>query len=222
MADLHPEISGATIVLLGSFNPSIFQPQWFVRQNLLPEKEAEAAETKVIVPQITHFETERFVVQVVQERFVASSKPNTNSGPLRDLVQGTFFVLEHTPLRALGLNFAKHFPMGSEENWHRIGDKLAPKEGWNEVLDGRPGLRSLTILTNKTEPKGALFTVKVEPSLQVKYGVYFETNEHYPAPETEPLKGLMDILAVRWEEAEAYASRVANHILTWSETDRQR
>jgi hypothetical protein len=220
MADRHPEISGAVIVLLGSFNPRIFQPEWFVRQNLLPEKEAQAADIKVIVPQVCHFETERFVVQAMEERFVASTKANTNSASLRDLVQGAFYILEHTPVSALGLNFAKHFAMSSEENWHKIGDRLAPKDGWNEVLEGRPGLRSMVILTNKTEPKGALFTVKVEPSLSVKHGVYFETNEHYPAPETEPLKGLMDILAVRWEGAEAYASRVVDHILTWSETNR--
>jgi len=216
MPDLIPEISGGTVVLLGSFNPKIFQPEWFARQELLPQAEADAAEIKVIVPQVCHFETERFVVQVTGDRFVAGSKPSANPAPLRDLVQGAFFILEHTPATAIGLNYQMHFAMGSEEKWHEIGDRLAPKEPWNQILEGRPGLLSMTILTQKDKPKGAQFRVKVEPSLQVPLGVYFETNEHYPAPETDALKGLMGILGERWEDAQIYASKVVNHILTWA------
>ncbi len=216
MPDLIPEISGGTVVLIGSFNPKIFQPEWFARQGLLPQAEADTADIKVIVPQVSHFETERFIIQVTDNRFVAASKPSTNPAPLRDLVLGAFFILEHTPVTALGLNYQMHFAMGSEERWHQIGDRLAPKEPWNQVLEGRPGLLTMTIRTEKDKPKGAQFNVKVEPSTQVPHGVYFETNEHYPAPEAEPLKGLMGILGERWEEAQVYASRVVNHILTWA------
>lgn len=216
MPERIPEISGATIVLVGSFNPKIFQPEWFARQGLLPQPEADAAEIKLIVPQISHFETERFLIQVTEQQFIAATKPNANPAPLRDLVQGAFFILEHTPVTAMGLNCQMHFSMDSELSWHKVGDRLAPKEGWNEVLEGRPGLLSMTILSNKETPKGAQFRVKVESSVQIPLGVYFETNEHYPAPELEPLKGLMDILTNRWEEAQIYASRVVNHILTWA------
>jgi len=77
MPDYIPEISGGSIVLLGTFNPTIFQPEWLVRQ---------------------HFETEKYVLQVTNEKFVAASKPNASSAPLRDLVHGAFFILEHTPV----------------------------------------------------------------------------------------------------------------------------
>jgi hypothetical protein len=216
MPDLIPEISGSTVVLVGSFNPKIFQPEWFARQKLLSQAEADAAEIKIIVPQISHFETENFIIQVTDDRFLAATKPNANPAPLRDLVQGAFFILEHTPVTAMGLNYQMHFATGSEQNWHQIGDRLAPKEPWSEVLEGRPGMLSLTILTQKDKPKGSLFRVKVEPSVVVKLGVYFETNEHYPAPENEPLKSLMSILGDRWEEAQTYASRVVNHIFSWA------
>jgi hypothetical protein len=218
MSDLIPEISAATIVLIGSFNPKIFQPEWFARQQLLPQAETDAADIKVIVQQVSHFETERFVVQVTENRFLASTKPSANPAPLRDLVQGTFFILEHTPVTAMGLNCAMHFKMESEKTWHQVGDKLAPKEVWKEVLEGRPGLLSMTILTQKDKPKGAEFRVKVEPSVLVPQGVYFETNEHFPASETEPLKSLMDILGERWEETQIYASRVVSHVLAWART----
>src|SRR5260370_4719802 len=164
MADLIPEISGATVVLVGSFNPKIFQPEWFARQQLLPQAEADASDIKLIVQQVCHFETERFIMQVTEERFLAATKPNANPAPLRDLVQGAFYILEHTPVTAMGLNYQMHFAMESEKVWHQIGDKLAPKEGWKEGLEGRPGLLSMTILTNKEEPKSTQFRINIEPS----------------------------------------------------------
>src|SRR5437899_2220983 len=98
------ETGGSIIVFVGSFNPAIFQPSWFVRHNLMPAGEADKADVKMIHPQVCHFETERFVVQVTGERFLAGTKPSTHWAPLRDLVLGTFFLLEHTPVTAMGLN----------------------------------------------------------------------------------------------------------------------
>jgi hypothetical protein len=134
---------------------------------------------------------------------------------LPDLVRGTFFVLSRTPVTALGLNRQMHFSLESEENWHRLGDRLAPKEGWNEILEGRPGMRALIITTKMGDAAGSVFTVRVEPSAQVKFGVYFDINEHFPASTKDALKSLMDTIRERWEESQAYAAKVANHILDW-------
>jgi hypothetical protein len=216
MTDSIPEISAATIVLRGSFNPRIFQPEWFAKQQLLPQQEADTSDIKIIIQQISHFETERFVIQVTEDRFVAASKPNANPAPLRDLVRGTFFILEHTPVTMMGLNHQMHFKMDSEERWHQVGDKLAPKDGWRQILEGRPGMLSLTITTQKDNPKGSKVNVKVEPSVRIPLGVFFEVNEHYQAPETEELKALMGVLEERWEESQIYASRIASHILAWA------
>lgn len=208
------EVSGGSIVLVGSFNPKIFQPEWFGRQKLLPQGEVDLAEIKLIHPQFCQFDTERFAVQVTAERFLAASKGNSDPILLRDLVLGTFFILEHTPATAIGLNRHMHFRMPSESDWHRVGDKLAPKAGWSGVIEGgRPGMLSLDILTPKPEPAGATMLVRVQPSTRVKPGVYFETNEHYPA---KSLHELLEILRERWEGAQNYASRIAEHILEWT------
>jgi hypothetical protein len=122
------EINAHTIVLLGSFNPGIFHPQWFARQGLLPDGEVDSSTLQVVHPQASQFETERFFIQVTLDRFQAMTKPNTPGDVLRDLVLGAFTVLEHTPMKALGMNRQMHFSMGSEEAWHRLGDKLAPKD----------------------------------------------------------------------------------------------
>jgi hypothetical protein len=212
----HPEISSSIVVLLGNFNPKIFQPAWFARQQLISDAEAEAADIKIILPQISHFETDRFGVQVTTDRFSALTPPSAPSAPLLDFVQGTFFVLEHTPVTAMGLNRQMHFPLDSEVQWHRLGDRLAPKEGWKDILPGRPGLLSMWIQSENDKLPGALFRTKIEPSTVIQHGAFFEVNEHYPAPETDSLKTLMKVLNERWEESQAYAEQIADHILSWA------
>lgn len=227
MRQFVPEISGYQIVLLGSFNPKIFQPEWFARHNLLSQEQVAAADLKIITPQIAQFETEQTIIQATAQKFTAGSKVNAHPLPLRDVVHGAFSLLEHTPVTAMGLNSLMHFPMASEEAWHRVGDRLAPKEPWDSVLEGRAGLQSLSITTarginlggwREDAYPGARYTARIEPSLQLKFGVYFETNEHYPAPETAPLKSLLRILAERWEDVPVYASGVADRILGWATT----
>lgn len=211
----EPEITGASVVLVGSFNPAIFQPQWFASQNLLSKSEAESATVKVIVPAVCEFETERFQIQVVQERFMAMSKVGANFEPLRDLVVGTFFILEHTPVTAMGINHHLHFQMKTDSDWHRIGDRLAPKDGWNGILHGRPGMLSLTITTEAADSRPKT-TVRVEPSVKLKSGVYFDINEHYPFEKDDKLKKIMTLLQERWKEADLHAKNIANHIIEWA------
>lgn len=220
MAQHIPDVNAASVVLLGTFNPSIFQPQWFVRQNLLPQEEGDKADVKVIAPQICQFETERFKIQVTTNQFSATSKPDANPAPLRELALGTFYVLEHTPLSALGLNREMHFSMPSEGAWHEVGDKLAPKNGWAGILRGRPGMALLSIqaeipdFPNPTE--GTRLTVRVAPSGATKFGVYFHTNENYNAPKDGELNYLMERIRVRWEGAYNYAAEIADYILDWT------
>ena len=88
----------------------------------------------------------------------------------------------------MGLNRLMHFALGSEHSWHNLGDKLVPKEPWKQVLDQRPGLRTVEIIAQQQEGSVASVMVKVQPSVLVQWGAYFEVNEHYPASEQPALK----------------------------------
>jgi hypothetical protein len=155
-------------------------------------------------------------LQITTDRFTAATKPNTIAGPLQDLILGTCYVLEHTPVQAMGMNRVLHFAMESEEAWHRLGDKLAPKEPWNDILKGRPGMRNLDILTQRESPKGSSLTVKVQPSLLIQPGVYFEINDHYAASGSAGLKSMMEILRNQWETSQKKGEEIARHILEWA------
>ena len=47
-AIMKAELSGINIVMLGSFNPKIFQPAWFAANELIRNLEAEEADTQII------------------------------------------------------------------------------------------------------------------------------------------------------------------------------
>jgi hypothetical protein len=218
MPDPTLEISAASIVLIGAFNPRIFHPEWFARRKLLPQTEADQANIAIIHPQVCQFQTERFHFQVTLDRLVIGTKPNAVPEPLRDLIEGTFYILEHTPVSAMGLNRDMHFAMHSEEAWHLVGDKLAPKEPWQEFSYGRrPGVRDLQILYGARSPEESSTTVTVQPSVQVQHGIFFQINDTFTTNDNDNgLKFLMGALKTRWEESQKNADRIAQHILRWA------
>ncbi len=52
---LETTMDTVSIVLVGSFNPAIFQPMWFAANELIGRADAENAEVAVVHPDITQF-----------------------------------------------------------------------------------------------------------------------------------------------------------------------
>ena len=92
------EAEGASIVMIGSFNPAIFQPRWLELQHLIRTDEADNAKITTIQAQVADFSTEWFQLQVLQQRFMMITKDPRQYGPLRDLVMGMFAILAHTEI----------------------------------------------------------------------------------------------------------------------------
>jgi hypothetical protein len=178
------KLKGAAIVLVGSFNPRIFQPAWFGAQNLIRSSEAENAKIEVITSDLSVFETDWFKLVVTHERFqIVTIQPDAFD-PLRDLVAGTFSLLTHTPVQKLGLNFDEHFQIESEDRWHAFGDLLAPKPVWQKLFTGRVGMLSLKIQAPREDGDQGLVIVTVEPSTRFHPGIYIGVNNHFDLPES--------------------------------------
>jgi hypothetical protein len=216
----NPDLDNPSIVLLGSFNPAIFQPMWFAHFGLLREEEGKTASIKMLTPEVTVFQTDWLRLEVMTNRFAAVAKDTGHSLALRDLVVGTFRLLEHTPFSALGLNRYSHYKTASEDSWHKVGDTLAPKKFWEGLLEGRIGMRSLTIEALRPGSPAKWIRVKVEPSLQVKNGVFFDVNEHYEVTENGSEKALvpgnapkyLELIETHFEANQEFALRAAEHI----------
>ena len=68
------EIEGVSIVLLGDFNPKIFQPAWFAAQELIRKEEAESAEIEVIHPEVVVFSLDWLRIQVTRNRWISEAQ----------------------------------------------------------------------------------------------------------------------------------------------------
>ena len=200
------------LVLIGDLNPHIFQPEWFVVQKLLGEKEGASAKVEVIHSDITVFNLDWLRLEVTRDRLVATTKDDRYHETLRDLIIGTFTVLSHTPLKMLGINTTFDYLLTEEEIWHNIGNQLAPKDIWKKIMD-TPGLRSLRI-----EGKGVvkdnyknIVRVSVSPT-DVKLELRIHINDHY---ELTDLKGdfingsgITDVLTKEWPNSKVKAEEI--------------
>lgn len=213
----RPNKEGISIVLVGDFNPKIFQPAWFAAQDppLIPKLEAEEAKVEIIHPDVVIFEVDWFRLQATRDRFLISTAQASRYEFLRDLVVGTFQLLQHTPIRAMGINKDTHWGVGSEDVWHKFGHRIAPKEVWNGVLE-KPGLLSLAIRGVRTDDYDGNINVKVEPSRQIHPGIYFNVNDHYSVKEPETVLGcneMMDILRTCFHQSIKRSDNIARDLV---------
>ncbi len=201
---------GVAIVLVGSFNPAIFQPRWIADQGLMRPEEGENAEIKTIARNLSDFSTDWFHLQVVQERLQFESTSPAHFNPLRDLAASLIELLPHTPVTALGMNRSYHFETGSTEEWHNFGHLLAPKEHWNKVLSG-PGLRSMIMEGKRPVNVGSTIRIKIEPSARFAEGIYIHINEEFrPDGDTGALWARSRLID-HWESMLEYSNLVVEH-----------
>jgi hypothetical protein len=180
MAVVNCELEGTSVVLVGSFNPSIFQPKWLSSKGIIQEAEGEDANIQIISPEISSFTAKWLEVQVTRNRFSASTTDAAHFEVLRDCVVSVFTLLEHTPVTQMGLNSDMHYRMSSIEEWHAVGHTLAPKELWNQLLES-PGLETLVISGKRKGSAAKMVRVTVQSSTRVQPGIYIGTNEHFEA-----------------------------------------
>jgi hypothetical protein len=210
-----PEYDGVAIVMIGSFNPAIFQPRWLGTQGVIMKEEAENAKIVIIQADLADFSTDWFQLQVLQNRFQIVSNDPRQYAPLRDLAMSVFTILPHTPVKTFGITRQLHFKMSSEAEWHRIGDALAPKELWKPMMQ-KPGLRSMLMQGHRPQADGGILHIKVEPSLKVAHGVYLEVNEEFKAPcddETDGARWVPESLSRHWDSLLAYSDGAAEWLV---------
>lgn len=246
----EPAFDRASIVMLGQFNPAIFQPAWFARHSLIRDEEASNAKNLIVTDQVTNFEADWLTVSVTADRFQAQTDQPAYSIALRDLVLGTFSLLEHTPFWAVGMNRHLHYRVESEDLWHQYGHFLVPKEPWADLIDN-PGMRAVTIWGTRPDAPGARIQYVVEPSNRVRpWGLYFSFNEdrdirrqsasdktsartedEADEKERKPVRELsspqlrrelMESVGKGWESAQNYARLVAEALLDRGRDARRR
>ena len=188
MLRLEPEISGCSIVLIGKFNPAIFQPAWLKANDI--DGVSTDAEVKIVHRDICEFTIETRNYFVDDDRFQLT----TSSAPwvvISDIATRIFLdFLAHTPVRAFGINREVHFRLPNPEHRLALGRKLAPLHPWGDFggemesddPDKIGGLQRLH-MRRKSEIDGARVETNavIEPSvkLDARTGVYMQINTHH-------------------------------------------
>ncbi len=205
------------IVLLGKFNPAIFQPAWLALHDLIRKQEAEDATVGIVHQDISDFSIGWLRVEVNPIKFVATANI-THVQQAVSLVQGVFTLLEHTPVEKMGLNRLFDYRMPSLESWHAFENRLAPKVEWEGLMTD-PGLLSLTMSGKRAGSPSASVQVKTAPSryCQPGYGVFFEVNETFDAGQEESaLRQILRWLKDEWSPFQAYSEAAVEKLLTIS------
>jgi hypothetical protein len=221
----RPELRGLSIVLVGNFNPLIYRPDWLVSKGIVAQSDVDEAvaskQIELIHPEMVQYHLPWASIQVQTTRFAVQ----TSEDPLvrvHDLVLGAFAALPETPLTMMGINLHTHYPTTAEEEWHAIGDILAPKAPWAKLVnpDGKKrigGLRSM-IMEQKPRADGrpGHIQVKVEPSISVRFGIFVEVNDHYQIDDVTSPKNaaaMMTILRNEWEVSIARATELSDAVM---------
>ncbi|HEY5705272.1 MAG TPA: hypothetical protein VIS96_06840 [Terrimicrobiaceae bacterium] len=218
-----PESESLDVVLVGSFNPAIFHPQWFLRQELVGENEADEAKVKMVSSQITDVQFGGVRAVCVTDRLTLSTPNVAFTEKIHDLATAILRLLPHTPVRACGINPQVHYRVQTVAYWHKIGNTLAPKNViWNDLFP-EPGMQSLTIKA----PRGGVFpgetNVTVGPSDRCKPGFFVHANTHYDVPKASQhmggASGVRDFILAEWNKACEQARRVADQIFQKIKTE---
>lgn len=211
-----PQHDAASIVLVGAFNPRIYHPAWFVRNELLPEGSEVSANVEIVNNDLCAFENDWFRLEVLSDRFVLRTLASPSVEALRDLVLGALRILRHTPVQKIGLNTHAHWRLPTEQRWHDFGHMLAPKEAlWDSVLK-RPGTLSLSIQGMRPDDRHGHVRVRVEPSNTVEHGIFLETNDEFSEVTADSAEWVEDVLTREWDASRTRAEVIREHVLSFA------
>lgn len=178
-----PESEEITLVVLGSFNPTIYQPEWFIRKELIAEQEMskDSVELHVVHKDITRFENDWFLVEVNPDRFLIKAKLASRVDSLRDLACSIFAILSETPIRSFGLNYIQNYRCSTLAAWHSFGHALVPKAKWAKATgleESYIGMKEVEVRIQRDDDIEGSYNVKIAPLSDKPPKIMIQSNDH--------------------------------------------
>lgn len=214
-----------SIVLVGNFNPAMFQPEWFGKNDIISPEEIDVARNQkikdslIVSPQLTLFKTSQLNIRVEQNRFevIAEKDPLVS---IIDFVSKTFNYLGGFDIKAFGFNFSAHYKIGDKETYQRIADNLAPKKFWKTLLkdevtgiDRKSGLAAIQMQKTKENLNG-YYNVILQPSAFVHPGVFMSCNDHSEQQQDNySAEEAVEIIASSYEDSFAFMKKIQLDVL---------
>ena len=182
--------------IIGSFNPAIFHPEWFLRQKLIGEDDAKEAKVNVVGSEVSDIQICGIKLVCINDRFSLGTENVSLAPRMQDLLLQIFTLLPHVPISACGINPHAHYVINNLQYWHKIGHTLAPKElVWDDIKQlEKPGMLSLSITAMRQGEFPGQINVRVEPSHRFQPGLFVQSNYHFPLPREADHSGATELL----------------------------
>lgn len=190
-------LSRSAIVLVGHFNPAIFQPQWFERYKILPIQDTQWAEGqkpktteiddkhghKIVIGEVPNFfmnpgqaelnfPTQRIHVDPI--KFVCSTTKREHFSLIKETTTKTFMLLEHSPVRQLGNNFEAHWKF--EKSSLSVLRNIFAKD--SEAIRKALGKDFSVGGTIKFDKNDSKITMSFDASRSLEDGIFIKANFH--------------------------------------------
>ncbi|MDV7338143.1 hypothetical protein RYZ26_00950 [Terasakiella sp. A23] len=217
------ESNQTSIVLVGKFNPLIFQPRWLESVDLIGAEEALRLEIEEGALEIIHQDVAILnlnwgKLHIDRGRFMAICDMEPHEA-IFDFTRSCFDILDSTPIYQMGINRTVTYRYPDENAWHHLGDTLAPKEPWGELMyrEGERvgGLRTIVMEQATGDENGrksrldggyGYTQIKIEAEKAGAFAVSVQVNNHFEVEKQEDVLGssiILDILNEKWEKSVA-------------------
>ena len=198
MLNDYLQIYSRSIVLVGDFTPTQFQPAWLAAKGLIRESEADTANIFVIHKVLVRFEIDWLFFEAKRDRIEIRTQKEPYFEALRDLIIGICRLLRNTKAIALGLNHTKHFSLPDKDRLYEFGNKIAPLSNWQNDIIKNPRILSIDIIDfDRYDGFSGSSRMRVyhEPVIQIPYPVSMDFNDHY---NLKDIREAEQILADQW------------------------
>jgi hypothetical protein len=167
-----------SVVFRGSFEPNVVTPAWMYINGLIGRTELAESEVHIISSEIARFEAGWLICEITRDALKVKTADNSEFERTRDAAIGILRASPGVSVGALGINRETDFSIDSNIELHRIGDRVAPKEIWSDVLKF-PGMRDVTMWGVRSDHYSGRIQVQVQPSNRVSTGVFVAYNDHF-------------------------------------------
>ncbi len=130
-----------SIVLVGSFNPRIFHPEWLISRDIVSSSwDYETAKSNnpkgfVVSPDFTTFDLPNNQrIEVLLDRFVIRTTRRSDMEDIRDKAIKIFERLSETPVRQMGMNYLRTVAASDKKQWLSFGEIYGNKDQWDTIL----------------------------------------------------------------------------------------
>ncbi len=168
------ELESLSIAIVGAMNSRIHHPAWYKIPNILTDAEIEHAlkSDLVTTEPIAQFNIGRLVITCTQARWDVRTSDPDYFVRAKEIAAKTFTILEHTPIKAFGINLDSHRQTKVVDVAKFIGEKLSKADfGVNDLASGK------VVLEKKWQQ--AVCKAQVERSPSDAHGVFVQINMHY-------------------------------------------